>query len=86
MTVSEFTDSQQGHRLYKTYFENKRFKGKDPPISLEVGSNAKVLVYNNKCLVTPTKDMQLEIVLWYHYYLQHLGENQLEETIVAIMW
>ena len=29
--------------------------------------------------------MQSEVVQWYHHYLQHLGENRLEETIVA-MW
>ena len=30
--------------------------------------------------------MQSNIVQWYHHYLQHSGENQFEETIVAIMW
>ena len=30
--------------------------------------------------------MQSKVVQWYHHYLQHPGENRLEETIVAIMW
>ena len=30
--------------------------------------------------------MQSKVVQCYHHYLQHPGENRLEETIVAIMW
>ena len=86
MTVSEISDSQCRHRIYKTYLKNKPFKGKYPSISLKVISDTKVLVYKDKRLVIPTKNMQLKVVQWYHHYLQHPGENRLEETIVAIMW
>jgi hypothetical protein len=86
VTVSEIAGAQQIHRLYKKYYKNKPFKGKDPSISLKVISDTKVLVYKDKRLVIPTEDMQSKIVQWYHHYLQHPGENRLEETIVAIMW
>ena len=66
--------------------EKQSVKGKYPSIRLKVIIDTKVLVYKDKHLVIPTKDMQSKIVRWYHHYLQHLGKNQLEETTVAIMW
>ena len=86
VTVSEIAAGQQKHRLYKNNFKGKPFKDRDPLISLKVISDTKVLVYKDKCLVIPTKNMQSKVVQWYHHYLQHPGENPLEETIVAIMW
>ena len=29
--------------------------------------------------------MQVQIITWYHHYLQHPGESRLEETICAVM-
>ena len=86
LTVSESADSQRRHRLYNSYFKNKPFKGKYHSISLKVVSDTKVLVYKDKCLVIPTENMKSKVVQWYHHYLQQLGENLLEETIVVIMW
>ena len=45
-----------------------------------------VLVFNKKRLVIPTVEMQSLIIQWYHHYLQHLGDNWLEENIFAVMY
>ena len=72
--------------MYKKYFKDKSFKGKDLLISLKVNSVTKVLLYKDIRLVIRTENIQSKIVQWYHHYLQHPGKNQLEETIVAIVW
>ena len=46
----------------KKYFKGKPFKDKDPLISLKVISETKVIVYKDKRLVIPTKNMQSRIV------------------------
>ena len=30
--------------------------------------------------------MEVRSIQWYHHYLQHPGENRLEDTIVALMY
>ena len=67
--VSEIAAAQQKHRLYKKYLKDKPFKDKDPLISLKVISETKVLVYTDKRLVIPPKNMQSKVVQWYHHYL-----------------
>ena len=62
VTMSEIATTQQRHKLYKKYFTNKTFKGKDPLISCKVISDTKVLVYKDKRLIIPTKNMQSKIV------------------------
>jgi hypothetical protein len=84
VTVSNIGDAKWRHRVYR--FSNKDVKGKDPPISLKVVSETKLLAYKDTCLVISTEKMQSKIVLWYHHYLQHLDNKRLEETIVAIMF
>ena len=62
--MSEIAAAQQKHRLYKKYFKDKPFKGKDPLISLKVVSETRVLVYKDKRLIIPTKNMQSKVVQW----------------------
>ena len=85
-TVSEIAAAQQEHRLYKKYFKDEPFKDKNPLMSLKIISETKVLVYKDKRLVIPTKNIQSRILQWYHHYLQHPDKNRLEMTIAAIMW
>ena len=55
-------------------------------ITVKVFDKTDVLVYGEKRLVIPNKQMQTNIVAWYHHYLQHPGETRLEETIKATMY
>ena len=63
---------------------NKFCKGKDSKLSSKVIDDIGAHPYEKKCLINPTAVMQTKVILWYHCYLQHLGENLLEETIVAV--
>ena len=45
-----------------------------------------VLVFDKKKLVIPTAEIQVQIIQWYHHYLQHTGKNWLEETIFAVIY
>ena len=45
-----------------------------------------VLVFNRKRLVIPTAEINSIILQWYRHYLQHPGENRLEETIVDVIY
>ena len=55
-------------------------------MSTKVIDNIRVLTYKNKRLVLPTAKIQSKAIQWYHHCLQHLGENRLEETIVAVVY
>ena len=44
----------------------------------------KVLCKDGK-LVIP-KDLQDQVVAWYHHYLQHLGSTCLKETLCSVMY
>ena len=74
------------HKLYKQYFKDKPFKNCDKKISLKVIDDEDILVYENNRMVIPSSAMQNRIIDWYHHYLQHPGENRLEETLTAVMW
>lgn len=86
VTISEISDSQSRHRTYKKYFKKKSFKNRDYKITPKVVTTTTVLVFDKKRLVIPTEEMQSRIIQWYHHYLQHPGENRLEETLVAAMY
>ena len=45
-----------------------------------------VLVFNKKRLVIPTAEMKSLIIQRYHHYLQHPGDNRLEETMFAVIY
>ena len=86
VTIAEIAEKQRLHRYCKQYFSDKSFKKRDPDIGPKVINDVKILVKENKKLVIPSTEMQSRIVQWYHHYLQHPGQNRLEETICAIMW
>ena len=86
VTVSEIADFQSRHRTYKNYFKNNFFKYRDYKISPKVVTSTTVLIFDKKRLVILTVEMQLQIIQWYHHYLQHPDENRLEETIVFVMY
>ena len=85
-TVAEIASEQRGHRLYKRYYKKKPFKNRDKRISLKVMDDQDILVYDNVRMVIPGAEMQTRVLTWYHHYLQHPGENRLEETLTAVMW
>ena len=85
-TITEISITQRKNRVYKPYFSNKPFKKKDKKISLKLIDDTDVLVYQDTRLVIPGNAMQNRIITWYHHYLQHPGENRLEETLTAVMY
>ena len=87
-TIAEIARSQRKSRVHKHYFRSVRDpKLKlDKNIKLKVYDETDVLVYENKRLVIPNVKMRSDIINWYHHYLQHPGENRLEETIVSVMY
>ena len=85
-TVAEIASEQRKNRAYRKYFKDKPFKGRDKKISLKVIDDEDILVYENNRMVIPGSEMQNRTVTWYHHYLQHPGENRLEETLTAVMY
>ena len=85
-TITEISITQRKNRVYKPYFSNKPFKKKDKKISLKLIDDTDVLVYQDTRLVIPGNAMQNRIITWYHHYLQHPGENRLEETLTAVIY
>ena len=85
-TVAEIASEQRNSKLYKKYFKDKPFKNRDKKISLKVIDDEDILVYENNRMVIPGSLMQTRIMTWYHHYLQHPGENRLEETLTAVMY
>ena len=87
-TIAEIALEQRRSRLYKHYFSksNSKKKRMDKKISLKVIDDTDILVYENKRLIIPGIEMQTRIINWYHHYLQHPGENRLEETLTAVMY
>ena len=88
-TIEQIAAEQRRNRVYKPYFKgtSKNSKKKlDKRISLKVIDDTEILVYDHKRLVIPGAKMQSDIISWYHHYLQHPGENRLEETLTPIMY
>ena len=85
-TVAEIASEQRSHRLYKRYFKDKPFKNRDKKISVRIIDDEDILVFEGNRMVIPDTAMQSRILSWYHHYLQHPGENRLEETLTAVMW
>ena len=84
--VSEISNCQTSHSKYKNYFKDKHFKKRYYNIIPKVVTSTTVLVFNKKRLVIPTAEMKLLIIQWYHHYLQHPGDNRLEETIFSVIY
>jgi hypothetical protein len=77
----ENTEAQNSHPLFSKYIKDKLVENKDGKISPTVIDDSRVLMYETKCLVIPTAEIQSEVIQWYHRYLQHPGKSRLEETI-----
>ena len=54
-------------------------------LTLQVINDTKVLVRDKKQMLIP-KSLQMDVVKWYHHYLQHPGHDRLENTIKATMF
>ena len=85
-TISEIAEAQSSHHLFSKYYKDNPFKGRNNKISPKVIDGIRVLTFETHRLVIPTAKMQNDVITWYHHYLQHPGENRLEETIVAVMY
>ena len=88
-TIKQIAAEQRRNHVYKPYFKgtSKNSQKKlDKRISLKVIDDTEILVYDHKRLVIPGAKMQSDIISWYHHYLQHPGENRLEETLTPIMY
>ena len=72
LTVKEIAEAQKYDKTLVKLTQSRKFK-------ILVIENTHVLCKDGK-LVIP-KSLQQRAVSWYHHYLQHPGNNQLQETI-----
>ena len=85
-TIAEIATAQRNNSKYKKYFRSVKDPKRDKRITVKVFDETDVLVYGEKRLVIPDKQIQANIFKWYHHYLQYPGETRLEEIIKAIMY
>ena len=89
VTVLKIAQAQRKDKAYKAYFKRVTDADKDSldsRFTVKVIDDEQVLVFEDKRLVIPSKKMQSRIIQWYHHYLQHPGQNRLEETLCAVMY
>ena len=87
VTVKEIADAQRKDKKLKPIFVkgidaskvNKRY-------SLTIIDEEEVVVWDKQRLVVTNKQMQKDIISWYHHYLQHPGRDRMEKTITAVLY
>ena len=67
-TTTEISTAQRNSSKYKQYFRSVKDPKRDKRITLKVYDETDVLVFDDKRLVIPNKQMQTNIVTWYHHY------------------
>ena len=86
LTVREISDAQKADDTTAEIMARKPDERKEGRIAYEVRviEDLEVLCHNGKMVVP--KDLQRRAVLWYHHYLQHPGQQGLEETLRASVY
>lgn len=93
VTISEVADAQRRDKELKNLFKknpDKKLRKKyEHVMPLELAGEI-VLCYRRKVEDRPRmfipKELRENIIIWYHHYLQHPGQERLEETLASTMY